>query len=66
MMYSRITVAITGASGSLYALKLINELLKHNIHVYLLISDAAKEVFRLESNLDVPEDELEIDPLVFV
>ncbi len=57
---SRICLAITGASGSLYALRLISELLKHKIHIYLLVSDAAKEVFRLEANIDLPKKDQDI------
>ncbi|MFK5891877.1 MAG: flavin prenyltransferase UbiX [Pseudomonadota bacterium] len=57
---TRITLAITGASGSCYALKLIKELLRHDIVLYLLISDAAKEVFRLEADMHLPEDKNEI------
>ena len=57
-----ITVAITGASGSCYALKLIKELLKHDICLYLLISDAAKEVFRLEANIHIPKEKEQIVP----
>jgi flavin prenyltransferase len=60
MLYSRISLAITGASGSLYALKLMSELLKHKIHIYLLISDAAKEVFRLEANIVLPKNDQDI------
>jgi flavin prenyltransferase len=56
----RITLAITGASGSHYALKLIKELLQHDIVVYLLISDAAKEVFRLEADMHIPQDKNDI------
>lgn len=62
MTKNRITLAITGASGSCYALKLISELLKHNVSLYLLISDAAKEVFRLEANINIPESTKEIAP----
>ncbi len=60
MKQKRICIAITGASGSLYVLKLIKELLQHDITLYLLISDAAKEVFRLEANLSIPETKQEI------
>lgn len=51
-----ITVAITGASGSIYAIRLLSELLKHPCKIYVLISDAAREVFRLECNIDLPKD----------
>ncbi len=60
MTKKRITLAITGASGCCYSIKLIKELLQHDIVLYLLISDAAKEVFRLEADLHIPEDKNEI------
>jgi flavin prenyltransferase len=62
MQKKSITLAITGASGCCYALKLITELLKHDICLYLLISDAAREVFRLEANIHIPKDQAAIVP----
>ncbi|MFK5985182.1 MAG: flavin prenyltransferase UbiX [Pseudomonadota bacterium] len=60
MSNKRICLAITGASGSFYALKLIKELLAQDITLYLLISDAAKEVFRLEAQLPLPDNDQDI------
>jgi len=57
----RITLAITGASGAPYALRLIELLLMQDVSLYLLLSDAAKEVFRLESGLIIPEQDKQVE-----
>jgi len=54
-MIKSITLAITGASGSLYALALLKQLCRYDLSIHLLISDAAKEVFRLEADLILPK-----------
>ncbi len=59
-MIRRLTLAITGASGSGYALCLLKALLQQQIEVYLLISDAAREVFRLEAGLLLPQDDQQL------
>lgn len=50
-----ITLAITGASGAPYALRLLQQLILHDCRVYLLISDAARVVIKQEANIDLPE-----------
>ena len=50
----RITLAITGASGTPYALRLLELLVKAEYQVYVLISSAAKVVLATEENLKVP------------
>jgi 4-hydroxy-3-polyprenylbenzoate decarboxylase len=50
----KITVAITGASGSLYALRLIECLVAANVQVYVLCSSAARIVFDTEVGLKLP------------
>ncbi len=56
--HSPIIIAMTGASGAPYALRLIQRLAKKEIQLHLLISDAARVVleqesnFKLTSNLD--------------
>jgi len=50
-----VTLAITGASGAPYALTLLKQLLTHEIIINLLISDAAREVFRIESGIELPQ-----------
>lgn len=47
----QIVVAITGASGSIYGLRLVEELLRADCRVTLLLSKAGLEVLRYESGL---------------
>ena len=51
---NRITVAITGASGAPYALRLLQCLLDQNQQVLLLISSAARVVLATEQNMQIP------------
>lgn len=48
-----ITLAITGASGAPYALKLLQELTKHYDKVYLMLSGAARVVLATECDIKV-------------
>lgn len=50
----KITVAITGASGSAYALRLIECLVAANFQIYVLCSNAARIVFDTEVGLKLP------------
>jgi 4-hydroxy-3-polyprenylbenzoate decarboxylase len=50
-----ITLAITGASGAQYGLRLLECLLAANCRVYLLISNAAQVVIDTETDLALPE-----------
>lgn len=50
----RITLAITGASGAPYALRLLECMLAQGQEVSLLISSAARVVFATEENLKLP------------
>lgn len=52
----RITLAITGASGTPYALRLLECLIAANCQVYLLISEAAERVFEVEEGIIVPSE----------
>lgn len=52
----RITLAITGASGAQYSLRLLECLLASNCQVFLMISRAAEVVIRTETDLDLPEE----------
>jgi len=54
MSNSRITVAITGASGIVYGLRLLECLIKAKKEVYLLISQAAREVAVFEHDIKLP------------
>lgn len=51
-----ITLAMTGASGAQYGLRLLECLLAANCKVFLLLSRAAETVIATETNLDLPED----------
>lgn len=53
-MKKSITLAITGASGAPYALRLLEQLVKADYQIFLLISSAAKVVFATEENLKIP------------
>ncbi len=55
-----ITLAMTGASGAPYGLKLLDALIQAGCRVYFMISDAARVVVRTETELALPEmDQLE-------
>lgn len=56
MKPSSITLAITGASGAQYGLRLLQCLLAADCKVYLMISSAAEVVIRTETDLDLPRD----------
>ncbi len=49
-----IALAITGASGSAYALRLLECLVQAGESVYVMISQAAQVVLRMESGLEIP------------
>ena len=49
-----ITLALTGASGMAYALRLLQCLLESNARVYLLYSQAAQIVAKQELDLVLP------------
>jgi len=50
-------VAMTGASGSIYGLKLVRSLVEANIPVIFMISPAARLVFEKELDLELPAQE---------
>lgn len=51
-----VTLAITGASGAQYGLRLLQCLLAADCKVYLMISSAAEVVIRTETDLDLPRE----------
>jgi 4-hydroxy-3-polyprenylbenzoate decarboxylase len=59
-----IAVAITGASGSAYALRLIETLLQSGENLYLMISQAAQIVLRMEAGLELPSLPGEIEKIL--
>lgn len=54
MFKGQVTLAITGASGAPYALRLLSLLVKAEYQVFVLMSSAAKVVFATEENIKVP------------
>jgi 4-hydroxy-3-polyprenylbenzoate decarboxylase len=52
--HAPITVALTGASGAVYGLRLVEELLKAGRTVYILYSQAAQVVLQMEAGLELP------------
>ncbi len=60
----RMAVALTGASGSIYGLRLLEELLrKPDLEVHLTLSASAAKVMRAEHDLDVDVDHFDLDML---
>jgi len=53
-MSSSLTLAITGASGAQYGLRLLQVLTRHRITVHCLLSEAASVVIRTEVSADFP------------
>lgn len=50
---NKIVVGITGASGSIYAVKLVKQLLKRGYFVHLVCTDTARKVLNYETGLDL-------------
>lgn len=46
----RVLVGITGASGSVYGVRLLQELQKKEVTVHLILSDTAKQIIPYETN----------------
>ncbi|MEW8086826.1 MAG: flavin prenyltransferase UbiX [Candidatus Thiodiazotropha endolucinida] len=56
-----VAVAITGASGSAYALRLIESLIAADRDIYLMISQAGQIVLKMESDLELPGQPAEME-----
>ncbi|WP_285276238.1 flavin prenyltransferase UbiX [Halopseudomonas bauzanensis] len=54
MAERRVTLAVTGASGSQYALRLLECLVRADVEVFFLISQAAQLVVATETELQLP------------
>ena len=52
-----ITLAMTGASGAQYGLRLLDCLVQANCQVQFMMSDAARVVVETETELDLPDDD---------
>ncbi len=59
MVQKRIVLAITGASGAIYAVRLLEVLLSNGCDVYLTISPAGKAVIEQELGLVIDLDNLQ-------
>jgi len=60
----RLVVAITGASGAIYAMRFLEEAAKHYTEIYLAVSDQALQVIRLETGRRVDEQNLSAETLL--
>jgi len=60
MYTANITLAITGASGVQYAISLLKALVKTNMQIYLLISNAAEQVIKIETSFNLPNSNHEL------
>jgi len=50
----RVTLAMTGASGAPYALKLLECLIQQDVQIYLMVSQPGQVVLSMETDLQVP------------
>lgn len=57
----RIALAITGASGAQYALRLLECLLDAGAHVYLLVSKPGRVVIGMDTDLNLPARNAELE-----
>ena len=49
----KIVVGMTGASGAIYGVRLLESLAKHSVEIHLVISHWAKETLRLETDISL-------------
>lgn len=56
-----ITLAMTGASGAAYGLRLIDCLLQADCQVYFMLSEAARTVIQMETGTTLPRTSTEIE-----
>ena len=61
MNQRKIVLAITGASGSAYAIRLVQVLLSAGHHIHLIVSNAARQVAAQELELDLPAADASVD-----
>mgnify|MGYP000704673900 CR=1 FL=1 len=52
----KVTLALTGASGAPYGLRLLQQFIAADVQVYLLLSDAAKIVLATEADVALPDE----------
>jgi 4-hydroxy-3-polyprenylbenzoate decarboxylase len=59
MNKQHIIIAMTGASGAAYGLRLMQKLAHADVFLHVLLSDAARIVLKQECDLDLPESQME-------
>ena len=59
----RICVAMTGSSGAIYGLRLVEELRKRGVQIELVVSEPARRVLHYEEGFELPEGELRVEDL---
>ncbi len=64
-MEPKVVLAMTGASGAIYALRLLEVLLEEDYHVHLVISPSAQLVLRQELGLELDLENLNPASLLF-
>lgn len=64
MRVTDVALAITGASGAAYGLRLLEVLLSHRIRVHLMISSPGRMVIAEETDLRLPSKPLEIGAIL--
>jgi 4-hydroxy-3-polyprenylbenzoate decarboxylase len=57
----KFVVAITGASGVIYGIRLVDELKKKGNFIYLIISDTAEKIIEEETQYKIQEIEKKVD-----
>ena len=53
----RVLVSITGASGSIYGVRLVEELVKAKVEVFLIVSETAADILEFETRYTVKQVE---------
>ena len=61
VLLSPVTLAMTGASGAAYGMRLLECLLQAQRRVYFMISDAARTVVKMELDVELPADVAELE-----
>ena len=46
-----ILLSISGASGSIYGIRLLEEMIKSDINVYLIVSNSANKIFEIDEHI---------------
>lgn len=64
MTKTAITLAITGASGAIYGLRLLEQLIMARQTIYLLVSAPAQTVISMETDLKLPSRPAEMQALL--